>query len=496
MFMFQPVKKLLWVLLLSLGLKEASAFSLLGPLEAWQTTAIGYTVAGPFVSLPAVDIGGPMGLGDEYRWDTPTLVYGFDSTFLNFFGQQGVDAVERAIKMFNDLPAASQMSSDLSEFPLDTRRFNYRAAALGIVDLKSYALYAILEGVGLATPERYVYALRARTVLNNIPYYAVIKRNFDPVTLQPSSYVNGTLYTYSILAINNVPDWDAIEIAVDPLAPSVTSVMAFGALGLTDGRGNAALNAGLFYDGFTRDDIGGIRYLLNKGNLNVENLPAGAGNVTGGGGTLTSGSGGGSAWLPVPGSSTNAAAGGAGAAGGGATTTNALANTVLRPGVEKLTLIRADYDSVLGQFSTNSVLYSDTYLTNGTLRQQIVQRAITQPDIIFSAADLGINGQSGVPILISRTITFQNNSALNGIGTALAGPGNITGPFQVTFSKIGPYLINVREGNQVSATQGIVWGSYDGSTNAPIVFPSGLSIQALESVVLQQRGGGSPWRIP
>src|SRR5439155_706987 len=114
-----------------------------------------------------------------------------------------------AFAILNALPAFSKMSTKLDEFPLDTRRVNYRASALSLLDLKSTALGMLTEELGLASPDRYVWALRERRVIVNLPFYLVIKRNFDPVTLAPSSYVNGVLYTYGIVKLPVIPDaWD------------------------------------------------------------------------------------------------------------------------------------------------------------------------------------------------------------------------------------------------------------------------------------------------
>ena len=59
------------------------AFSFLGPLAPWMTPEVG------FVQDPAVDVGGPRNIGDEFRWNLPILTYGFDVEFKNFFGEPG-----------------------------------------------------------------------------------------------------------------------------------------------------------------------------------------------------------------------------------------------------------------------------------------------------------------------------------------------------------------------------------------------------------------------
>lgn len=504
--MLRLVKNLSCILLTGAAAVSANAFSLLGPFDTWQANTVGYNFN---LDTPVVgssgDVGGPMNLGEEYRLNSPYVVYGFDPTFVEFFGQKGVDAVEAAVKILNDLPPVGEMSEDLSEFPLDTRRHNYQAGALQIRDLKSWTLSMLLESIGLAAPERYIYTLRNRVVINNVPIYTTFKRNFDPITLLPSSYVNGTLYTFNIFQTYFAPApydaWEAVEVTVDPLAPSVTSVAAYAGVlnGSTDSRAGAVLyNPGIFYTGLTRDDVGGIRYLLRSSNYNVETLPVNSTIAVGagGGGTSTSG---GLPWLPATGTSSGGAAGGgvgAGAAGGGGAVGAAVpVNAALRGGVNKLNFVRVDFNSGLGQTFTNNVVYSDEYLTNGVTRKQLVQISQTQPDILFSAADLGVNG-TGNPILFSRVLNFQNNSAINtGAGGAgLAGPGSITAPVQIIYSKVGPFSQHFGDGPEQLGQAGLVWGSFDASTNAPVIFPSEITVQELERIVLQ-RSGGSQWQV-
>ena len=37
-------------------------------------------------------------IGEEYRWNTPLLTYAYDESFLNYFGSNGVVAIENAIR--------------------------------------------------------------------------------------------------------------------------------------------------------------------------------------------------------------------------------------------------------------------------------------------------------------------------------------------------------------------------------------------------------------
>ena len=142
--MLRFVKKFGWlVALVALGLQPAFGFSLLGPVpvtpsgDVWQVPEIGYGIGG--------DIGTPRNIGEEYRWNTPFIYYAFDQNFLDYFGSNGVWAVEQAIAVLNGLTNFSQYSADLTEVPLETRRLNYRAQALHLYDLISTSLYLTLE---------------------------------------------------------------------------------------------------------------------------------------------------------------------------------------------------------------------------------------------------------------------------------------------------------------------------------------------------------------
>ena len=210
-FMLRLFQRTILALAVAGAASSASAFSLLGPQTPWQTDSIGYNVGG-------LDIGGPMNLSEEYRWNIRTITYGFDQSFQDYFGQRGVDEVNKAMDILNSLPPVSKMSEDLSEFPQDTRRMNYQANALGLYDLKSWVLGLMMEEVGLADPERYVWTLRNRLVTAApATNYIVIMRNFDPVTWNPTPYVNGVLYTYNIVETGPPLAYaDARESLVDP----------------------------------------------------------------------------------------------------------------------------------------------------------------------------------------------------------------------------------------------------------------------------------------
>jgi hypothetical protein len=288
--MLRSFKNVLWIGLLAAGLQTSWAFSLLGPVnfgdDTWQVTEIGFNPlngngAPPF--LLDTLLTGPKNLGEEYRRNTPVMYYACDANFLDYFGASGLDAVDQAFAILNDLGKTniSSYSSDLSEFPLNAQTVNYQAIALGLLDVKSETLSLMMEQLGVADSVRYTWVLHDRVHTGNIPcpigeFYTVVMRNFDitasPLNqLQYSPYVNGTLYSYFIFencdapAPASPPAADAIETFLDTLAinPPVSS-------GAYIKNQAASFNVGRFFTGLTRDDVAGLRYLLSSNNINTE----------------------------------------------------------------------------------------------------------------------------------------------------------------------------------------------------------------------------------
>jgi len=276
------------LLLLALGLQGARAFSLLGPIgngaaghgDTWQTAVIGYGIIDG-------DIGAPKNIGEEYRRNIPVLFYSYNANFLDFFGSNGVAAVDSAFALVNNAftnnptgmtNGLDGYSANLQEFADNAQSINLDALALGLTDLKSTTMYLLMEQLGLANPDRFVWTLHDR-ILNAIPgakcpldeLYLVVQRNFDivnsPLTQQQySSYINDTLYTYQIEEACTGPNPLALAVpfAVDHFAQVDQALASFG------------LNTGGFYTGLTRDDVGGLRYLLTTNNINFETSGTGS----------------------------------------------------------------------------------------------------------------------------------------------------------------------------------------------------------------------------
>ena len=477
------IRKLLLASLLTLAVNEAFAFTLLGPLATWQTPRLGY-------NLNAPGFGGPMNLGEEYRWNVPVVYYAFTPEFLNYFGQHGVDEVEKAMKLVSDLPPASQLK--LEDYPLTSQRVNYRAQALGLVDLRSTALTLMAEGMGICDPTRFVFTLRNRwTVPPMTTNYHVIKRNFDPVTWQQSSFVNGQLWTYTTIVDGPVNSL-AINAPVDPLA-------LFGLINapVTSGSANALLLIGGYWTGFTRDDVGGLKYIYRPDNFNVENATtnafAGTFGVSAGGG----GSGVPPWSIPAP-PPTNAVP------GGGVVLNTNFISVALRRGLDKVTFQRLSYDHSFGFFDPFTNSWTDTVITTAGTINQNLSRPQLAPDIVFDASDLQDGDDPGVHLFGLVGITFQvwvNNQGVNGIDNANSpirgdlGPGVIQPAITAvpaiiyTFNTVGPIFDNTWPFflSEVNSLAHPIWGSFDGSTNEPVVYPIGTSIQQVEAQVLGGR---------
>ncbi|MDE3066799.1 MAG: putative Ig domain-containing protein [Verrucomicrobiota bacterium] len=267
----------LCLLALAFSLQSAWGFALLGPAiggghggDAWEQPVIGYGLPG--------DIGTPKNLGEEYRRNAPVLYYAYDANFLDFFGSNGVLAVDQAIGIMNGLTNVDSYSPSLSEFPLEAQHLNYAAQSLGLVDLRSEALTLMAEQMGLAEPERYTWTLHDRDLPSGgtCPIdeeYLVVQRNYDYVPspldeIQYSPYVNSTLYSFFIVEICSGPNPLAVTVpfSVDPEADSYTAVAGLG----------VGLPLGSFYTGLTRDDVAGLRYLMSSNNVNFENQAAGS----------------------------------------------------------------------------------------------------------------------------------------------------------------------------------------------------------------------------
>jgi hypothetical protein len=349
----------------------------------------------------------------------------------------------------------------------------------------------LVEEMGLAESERWVYDLRARSVytIGGVTFtnYVVIQNSFDPITYQPTNVINGVNYGYTMFDPFVPGVADAVEYPHDPTTPYTFSSVS-----------SKILFFGDYYQRLSRDDIGGLRFLLSKNNLVTENLiNTGNSTITRATGALAGSVSNQSPWTIWLGTSnvigtnvllfTNLTA----------TATNIpLVTQALRPGVDKIRFVRVDFDSLIGQsFVPVTNIYTDVYISNGVFFAQKVQRVMTAPDIVFRAFDLGLSGNPAFPNQTRRTATagWNNNDAINGRAPQ-GGPGVITPPITIDFTDIYPFFVNdtgdfigggLPDLNDLNAFPGGAWGSFDGTTNAPIVYPEfqGLTVDIIRQII-------------
>ena len=325
---------------------------------------------------------------------------------------------ESAIAVLNNLPPASQI--DASNYPTDATYYNYTAQSQELIDLKSEALFLLVEHLGLAAPSLGVFCLKDFWFTNGVIAGDVLQRNFDPFTDLPSNYIGDTLLTYQLYKYSvfdgETNAW-ADVFPVDPLDSDPTTVA------------NGVPEAGAFFDGLTSDDVGGLRYLYSTNNVNYETLPADVRGVNG----------------------------------------SAFVNAAWRPGIDKITFVPQPFDALSGAFLPATNQFTDTCITNGNIMQQQLERVTIQPDFLFSVTNLVNNSY-----WFSRTGTtnWLNEAALNG-SSSPAGPGVIVPPISISFNKLGKIWSTLRgfPDDSTGVQTGEHWGTYDGSTNLPVAYP-------------------------
>jgi hypothetical protein len=415
-------------------------FALLGPYADWMDTTNGYR--------RGWEIGGPVNIAEEYRWNVPIVTYAFDRSFLDYFGSNGVRAVEQAIQILNDLPPASALVT--SDYPADSRRGNWLAKSLGICDLKSAALTFLVEQLGMAEAERSIFVLRQWDDILlgygdeiSWPANLILERNFDPESLVPSHWVNGVWFTGRVgwrYPFNPTPCLAlAVPLVLDPSDSPGTAVSdAISAYRPWDFDFGTKLRdlPGYYRTGLTADDVGGLRYLLSATNINLELLLE-----------------------DVHGAGTNA---------------GAFVNLAWRPGIDKVTFFRQELDAT-GSAVPLTYQYTDTYLTNGVAVRQQLERVVKQPDFLFSVEDTGTKGPFLVPVVRSGTSNWWNSTALD--SNPGQGPGVIHPPVRIAFGRLG-LAIASDEFTTPIANDWLLhsgyfrWGSCDNLTNGVFAYPT------------------------
>jgi hypothetical protein len=117
---------------------------------------------------------------------------------------------------------------------------------------------------------------------------------------------------------------------------------------------------------------------------------------------------------------------------------------------------------------------------------------------LFTTTDRANNpGQNIFIGSVQRNILFHDNNILPG----LAGPGTLEGSVTFAYNRAGTVFWNgpfpdtnsflfgeparlYTAVNQTTQIPSVLWGSFDGSTNPPVVYPNNLSIQELEGQMI------------
>jgi hypothetical protein len=279
---------------------------------------------------------------------------------------------------------------------------------------------------------------------------------------------------------------DAREIPVDSANPNISlaSTVSINSFITSDDRVIRSINPnGRYFTGLTRDDAGGLRYLYHPANRNYEAAPAGSIR-----GSVSTSVGSSSSSLESP--WTIAGSGEVvGTTAVGTTTTNnvlQLVNLGVRAGVDRVRFVKVNLDPVLRQNARQaSVTYPEVVNSNGVVIRQIVSRFIARPEILISARDLGVVDNYAPVAFEFSPVTFQNNGAT--LDADAEGPGNIEPVSSYTFSKLGVYSLHIGNTDEQDGQPGNIWGSFDGSTKAPILYPIGSKLSDLEAAVLYNR---------
>jgi hypothetical protein len=165
-------------------------------------------------------------------------------------------------------------------------------------------------------------------------------------------------------------------------------------------------------------------------------------------------------------------------------------------GVERITFIQKDFDSLLSRFFipvTNEYVLNE--LTNNMLVPNRIQRVAATPDFLITARDLSPGPAADIVVNAdARNMNFN----VNNIYPGLAGPGTIEPPTTLTFNKASPIYANYAAAlNVVVSTNGgwlnisdqtpwVIWASFDGTTNPPTVYPNDVSINDLQNLLTIQ----------
>jgi biopolymer transport protein ExbD len=102
--------------------REASLETTVKVLDAARATNIAQVVlttsSGKKGAATDEEVLGGMNLGEEYRRNNPFISYAVDRNFLDYFGERGVQEIDKALKILNDLPPMSSQALGINEIEI------------------------------------------------------------------------------------------------------------------------------------------------------------------------------------------------------------------------------------------------------------------------------------------------------------------------------------------------------------------------------------------
>jgi hypothetical protein len=167
---------------------------------------------------------------------------------------------------------------------------------------------------------------------------------------------------------------------------------------------------------------------------------------------------------------------------------DASAISFLRGGVGKINFQRLTNAVFTGTNWLHTNVFTATYITNAFGIPQLVTNTFSRvgllPDVLFGAEDLGTLPPLAAPVTYLRDVGWNNNSGLNTSLTNQGGPGTIFGPDAIIFNRLGPTFLNTfPQTLEEQNSQWLRWGSFDGSTNPPIVYPKDVTLEDVQILI-------------
>ena len=315
------MKKLIPIIALVALVLPANAFVLMGPSDPTATVneqTIIWPGSSGVTSANVNDTlyGTPKDKHRFFRLNTPYLTYGFHESFVQYFGAEGVVAIDDAMRVINDFFIPEDGSyKGMSELDLIKHGFsgnfatwwrNQSAANENLIDLKSLTLGMVVNRLGLGNPHRYAFtAYGVDTSTTATTFQAIFRtklNNYDPLTYEQTDRINDIQYSYrlihdqpagtqvsvaSVTAMNM--DMEEFTSSIEDHTYSSVSAIQDAFYGTTDivwTQPPSKFGFGIYYDGLnamggmyqprhalTFDDAGGLKYLYNKDNVVMEYNP-------------------------------------------------------------------------------------------------------------------------------------------------------------------------------------------------------------------------------